>query len=127
MGGVVSANCNTCSLSDELFLGGGMLNFDRYCNFPFACHDCCSLVCINLFEPLYICPKCGSNDVTRYDHSFLLPRKNDYNADNDDRPVFSWSISFNNNSQEVTIPQGKHKCAICLDHSLEFEHTGSFD
>lgn len=75
MGSIVSANCKTCSLSDELFLGGGMLNFDRYYNFPFTCHDCCSLICINLFEPIYICPKYGSNNVTRYDNSFLLPKK----------------------------------------------------
>lgn len=82
----MSAECKHCGLSDDLYLGGGMLNFDRFCNFPFACHDCYSLICINLFEPDCICPNCKSNDVTRYDHPFLLPREISNNANNDNRP-----------------------------------------
>lgn len=126
MGSIVSAECKDCSLSDKLFLGGGMINFDRFCNFPFACHDCYSLICINIFEIDCICPNCESNDVTRYDHPFLLPRELGHNAENN-IPVFSWSKPLNNKTEEILIHRGKHKCAICLEHSLVFRRIGSFD
>jgi len=48
MGGIVSASCKCGYRNDFMFLGGGMLNYDKKCYFPYYCPDCKSMFVANV-------------------------------------------------------------------------------
>lgn len=119
MGTIIQAECKQCQLSKKLFLGGGMMDFKTNSPFPFACHNCDSLVKINLFDEHYYCPKCQSENVTSYEHPFLKPKDNT-------GLVYS-CISNRSYLKSYSLSAGANQCAECLNYTLFFERVGLYD
>ena len=112
MGSIVDVHCVNCGLTQEHSVGAGMLDFRTYCSFPFACHDCKSVVTINRFEETHKCPTCESTNLQPYDHPDLQENKpQDY--------VVNWG--------EYLLSEGAHYCPACKHQGLWFKQGALFD
>ena len=112
MGSVVEVNCVNCGLMEEHFVGAGMLDFRTNCSFPFACHDCQSVVTINRFDNIHQCPICKSKNVQAFDHP-------DLQATKVERVVVDWG--------EYSLSAGMHYCPACKHNTLHFKQGLLFD
>ncbi len=75
MGSTVSAKCDCGYHKSNLRIGGGMMNFQSFCSFPFYCKGCQSLVTVNLLSRTPKCPECKSTEVLAYDNQGLRKQK----------------------------------------------------
>ena len=112
MGSIVNVHCVNCGLMEDHSVGAGMLDFRKNCSFPFACHDCHSVVTINRFDKTHQCPKCESTNVQPYDHPKLQENKQ---LDS----VVDWG--------EYSLSAGAHYCPACKHLGLWFKQGLLFD
>ena len=104
MGSSVQAFC-PCGVEEEIMIGGGMLNFEETCLFPFCCEKCRSLVEANAYEENPICPGCGTEELIRYGDALLEGLKGENEVEN-------WF--------DLTLTDGTYKCPKCEQPTLRF-------
>jgi hypothetical protein len=58
MGGIVTPVCECGTEFNELYLGGGFMNFTTVCDVPIPCFNCGTIFVRNIFKIEHRCPKC---------------------------------------------------------------------
>lgn len=58
MGYLLNAECSCGYKHKEIYMGGGMKNFESSCEVPFYCEECGKIKLRNLFKKRPKCPKC---------------------------------------------------------------------
>jgi hypothetical protein len=117
MGSIVRASCN-CGYEIVMPLGGGMMNFTTYCNFPYYCKNCRILFEANLLGKRISCRKCHGKDILPYDDNSLCRQKGN--------TVFSWHIG-EAIEKELILTDGKYLCPKCGDFGMSFSDVGNWD
>ncbi|MCX6157601.1 MAG: hypothetical protein NTY74_06465 [Ignavibacteriae bacterium] len=114
-GNIVSAKCD-CGFKTSMALGGGKMNFETVCIFPFYCKDCSSLIELNTFNEKYFCEKCNSENVMCYDNDSLRAHKSDIS-------VFGWNLD----RKSYVLKDDFYLCPQCKEFKLKFKSIGFFD
>jgi len=117
MGSIIQAHCD-CGYQREILLGGGMMNFTTYCNFPAYCSKCKGLFEANLFKKELECPDCENNDALPYDDDSLCKQKS--------KPVFDWNVQ-DEIGKYLELTDGKYLCPKCSQYTMSFRHVGCWD
>ncbi len=118
MGTIIKADCR-CGFEKEMFLGGGMMNFTKYCAYPMYCGQCRILFESNLFQKQISCPNCNrANDVVPYDHERVCRRKG--------KEVFRWATEHEI-GRNLTLTDGEYLCPKCGRFTLSFTMSGYWD
>ena len=71
MGSMLISQCSCGLESDELYVGGGMMNFKEECDIPFYCDKCEIVISRNILNEEGIkennrCPKCKKEEMKFY-------------------------------------------------------------
>jgi len=118
MGSVFCANCTCGYESEDLFLGGGMMNFHEVCNAPALCESCEEIILLNYLAPApYRCSKC-KREALFYDTPSL---KGELLAK---LPVFAWQVL---GDKTFTLSDAYYACPKCKQKNLRFYDVGSWD
>ncbi len=118
MGTIIRAECR-CGFAKEMFLGGGMQNFTKYCAFPMYCGRCKILFEANLFQKRILCPYCReTKDVMPYDDERLCRRKG--------KEVFRWATEHEV-GRNLALTDGEYLCPWCGQLTLSFTMAGCWD
>jgi hypothetical protein len=116
VGGIVKAFC-ACGYEKKMHLGGGLNNFKTYCNFPFYCRNCTSLVEINVLEQKKLCPQCSHPEILAYDDKSLCIHTG--------IEIFSWN--FEAVGRELVLTDGRYLCPHCHKFAMSFRNVGDWD
>ena len=122
MGSMFVAQCSCGFESDELLLGGGMMNFTEVCEIAFYCDNCEIVGTINFLtkegkKGYYRCTKCKKRvkyygeieeNTFKYQEEYL----------------FDWRI---NNDKRYFLQDKLHYCPKCKKVNLKFYSTGCWD
>ena len=118
MGSIVLANC-PCGFSQEMFLGGGEMNYRDLAAFPALCPACQAMRVANLMEKEPRCPDCGSRDIVPYDDPSLAGERGS-------KQVFRWNVK-KEIGRILALRNGTYRCARCGEPSLRFSDVGVWD
>jgi hypothetical protein len=118
MGAMATATCD-CGYSRDLWLGGGMTNFETMCLFPIYCRGCRTLQQANLLDSPVLCPGCGGSDVLPYDAPELI-------GETGVGRVFNWNLG-KRSRRVLTLSDGRYLCPACQQTQLRFKATGCWD
>lgn len=123
MGSVLGAVCPCGFESEEIYAGGGMLDFHEVCNAPAFCQQCRDLVVVNY---LLANPKClgCSGPVVFYDDPSLQAAKGSREQEDPRRDVFNWNAS---DEKHLRLPGTKYLCPKCGRKRMTFVFLGNFD
>ena len=118
MGSIVIGNCECGYKTEELFLGGGMMNYLEVCKFPHYCQECHTFFIGNIYDKNLVCENCQSENIIAYDDkracTFMENEVfNDYAKDTIGRDL---KLSATNNL-----------CPQCKNYSLNFKPIGNWD
>ena len=111
MGSSTVGKCDCGFETEELLLGGGMMNFDTVCLFPHYCQNCTSLFNENIYNKDLICPKCKSKNVISYDDKRACSFMKD--------EVFSWNTQ-SNLGRDLKLSADNNLCPKCGSFTLNF-------
>ena len=141
MGKIFTASCDCGYTKDDIYVGGGMLNFKTYDPFPHYCPKCKIIFEGNLCskEPI-CCDECGSDDVLSYfDEKICMPevvQKIDIES-NRSSPLQRILKMFRKSKRiEIRKPVyesiceleiNKFLCPACGEFSLSFECDVFYD
>ncbi len=119
MGSIIQPYCNHCEKDfKEIFVGGGMTNFETICNVPSSCSNCGNVFSRNLFSEKLKCPKCR-----RKVEYFGEIHSRNYDLTN----VFEWKIGDIMDDKEYQLKDKKYKCPNCGETELVFHNCGNWD
>lgn len=118
MGSMINASCE-CGYEKNMSLGGGMMNFNTRCNFPFYCEGCNILFEDNIFNEKIICPNCHKGDIYSYDTAKACGSVGE-------KTVFDWNVG-NEIGRKLLLTDGDYICPSCHKFSLRFEDVGCWD
>jgi len=121
MGGIVQARCDCGFESENLFLGGGMLNFETYCGVPVLCKTCGSLQVVNLLDPCCCCGTC--HGPVEFYHK-VVPRTAPELRETLTNRLFSWRLG---GGDTLVLPDSGHLCPRCHEQHMRFVDTGRWD
>lgn len=119
MGSIINAHCDCGFDKNEMFLGGGMMNFMKYCNYPFYCENCSILFEGNVFDKKLKCPKCNKDHVSSYD------TKKTYSSE-EKETVFDWNV-MDEIGRKLELTDENYFCPGCREFTLRFSNCGSWD
>jgi hypothetical protein len=117
MGSIITARCD-CGYGEEMYLGGGMLDFTTRCTFPLFCANCKILFKGNLFEKRIVCPECKSEGAIPYDNDQLCHRRG--------QKVFDWRLE-REIGRDPELTDGEYMCPKCGQFTMTFEDVGCWD
>ena len=122
MGSMLISQCQCGYESDELMLGGGMMNFIEDCEIPFYCDNCEIVFTRDVlgkldFKKYNKCPKCRKK--VQYYGSIS---EDDF--ENDDDNVFDWGIEFD---KRYYLKNDSYHCPKCKKEEMKFYTTGCWD
>jgi phage FluMu protein Com len=122
MGGMVIAKCSCGYSSEELYLGGGMINFDSNCSIPFYCDNCDVVYAANILSEYGLknehkCPKC--NRVAYY-----YGEIKDNHIDFSEKSVFDWLV---NDNSTYFLSDSIYHCPKCKKENMKFLSLGCWD
>lgn len=154
MGQIFTASCDCGYTKDDIYVGGGMLNFQTYDPFPHYCPKCKIIFEGNLRgeEPI-CCDECGSGDVFSYfDKKICKPvaeqqtntKSNSSNSIIDrtlrvlqkvfqcckgieETKVEDDILPKHNHMSSSSLEKNKFLCPACGNFSLSFESHISYD
>ncbi len=118
MGSIIDAHCDCGYQKGKMLLGGGMMSFTTYCNFPHYCPECNILFEANLFESKMLCPECGDKKVIAYDDERACMSEG--------KVIFSWN-AMAQIGREVKLTDGEYICPDCGKFNLSFYDFGYWD
>ena len=116
MGSQVIASC-PCGIEEWISVGGGMFEFNQFCQFPCLCKNCNNIVEINLLTKENRCPKCRSRKVIPY----TAPELQDVTGNEE---VASWFSIDRFDNQPLILNTGNYKCPRCNNMTLVFSDSG---
>lgn len=112
MGKIVSAKCKECGYNfDKMFLGGGMLNFQKHCGYPALNKDQTEVVVRNYKNKV---EEEKSNGFIFYDSKSLY-----------DEESFTKSAVMQN--FDTFLYNANYFCPKCRNYTLRFFMTGLWD
>lgn len=113
MGKIYEASCN-CGFNKEFGIGGGRLDFQYNCPFPFYCRKC-GLVSVNVYRSEFKCPKCRTRKIVPYgcEHQYLYNEF--FKSDN--------VVDF----ESVKLTDKLHICPSCKKMTLKMSLIGFSD
>ncbi len=141
MGQIFTASCDCGYTKDDIYVGGGMLNFKTYNPFPHYCPKCKIIFEGNLRseEPI-CCDECGSDDVLSYfDKEICKPKavqqtdteSNDNSLLRRILKVFRWPKHIETSRPDYesmcSLERNKFLCPACGEFSLSFERIAFSD
>jgi RNA polymerase subunit RPABC4/transcription elongation factor Spt4 len=115
MGDIIIAKCD-CGFSQQLSVGGGRLNYQTYCGFPYYCKNCKTLFNNNYLAEEHFCGNCNSADVLPYDNDSLR-------AHIRDEAVFGWNLD----GKTIYLTDDNYLCPQCQNFTLKFSSVGNWD
>ncbi len=119
MGSIVIAKCG-CGFERQMYLGGGMRNFETYCAFPVYCGKCRTFFEANLYQKEIACPACGeAKDVFAYDDGLIGKQRGA-------RVVFRWATEHAI-GRDLVLTDGAYLCPQCGQFALSFAMAGYWD
>jgi predicted RNA-binding Zn-ribbon protein involved in translation (DUF1610 family) len=63
MGRILDASCDCGYRADNLWVGGGMLNYEHYSGYPAICESCSFFAVLKEKVEKHICSQCGGSMV----------------------------------------------------------------
>lgn len=122
MGGIIKAHCKCGFESENIYAGGGMLNFHEICNAPAICLNCNIFLIKNYMKKHSKCSECRGK-VTFYNDLQVQEQVSEsYKWYND---MFSWNVS--DEKGEFRLPDTKYLCPKCNKMTMEFLDVGNWD
>ena len=106
MGTILMANCKKCGfLKDEIYYGGGMMNFMEVCNVPALNRKTGQLIVKNIFKK-------HSEDIVFYNNPSMFKGKLG-------KDTHQWG--------DIYLRRLKNHCPQCKNYSLIFSDAGCWD
>lgn len=140
MGKIFTASCDCGYTKDDIYVGGGMLNFRTYDPFPHYCPKCKIIFEGNLCsEETICCDECGSDDVLSFfDKKICKPelvqqidtQSNDNSLLHRILKVFRKSKRIETRKPAYEICEleiNKFLCPACGEFSLVFDSDVLYD
>ena len=122
MGNIFRGLCQCGFDTNEIFVGGGFVNFMDTCNAPAICPHCNEFLIRNYMKKNAArCPGCHSI-VTFYDDPSL--QRPSTGTDEYDY-LFIWRIA--DKDEFFKLPDTKYLCPKCRNMTLRFEDKGCWD
>tara|TARA_Y100001973_G_C5195364_1_gene333871 strand:+ start:2052 stop:2423 length:372 start_codon:yes stop_codon:yes gene_type:complete len=123
MGSMIQSQCKCGYESDELYLGGGMMDMGEKCELPFNCEKCKFVFSRNVLNNLEIkkynlCPKCRKK-VNYYGKIVEQDSIDIYNEN-----VFNWNIDFD---KTYVLENENNFCPKCRKEEMLFNEIGCWD
>ncbi len=118
MGGIVSGSCECGYSKHDMFLGGGFMDHNYSCTFPFFCKSCISFFTANYFDEERVCPECKSSDIIGYDDESL--NKSGTGT------VFEWNTKAKL-GRDLKLTSTNNLCPSCGKFTLRFFGFGCWD
>jgi len=113
MGSTVKATCRCGFRTEDLLVGGGMLNFTTFCACPAYCKSCGALTSTNILEVPHTCDRCGSEVVSYNSPELQATRRGER--------VVSWNPG---QGEPLVLTDGDHFCPACGLYQMKFEAGG---
>ncbi|MBN1573614.1 MAG: hypothetical protein JW984_10505 [Deltaproteobacteria bacterium] len=120
MGTVFQAKCECGFESEEIFAGGGMLNFTEYCGAPAICLKCRKLFVKNYLKDNPKCSYCKRPVIFYDDPSVHAP----IDSSEEDNVIFDWRLEDDNFFE---LPDTMYLCPKCGKMTMEFISIGCWD
>ena len=117
MGTGVKGYCNCGYKTKEMYLGGGMMNFQTNCTFPHYCQDCDILFEANIYEDV-VCTGCQSKNVIAYDDARACRFM--------ENSVFDWDTKYKI-GRNIKLSSLNNLCPKCRNFDLNFTMTCMYD
>ncbi len=117
MGTAVVGRCKCGYETKEMFLGGGRMNFQSHCGFPYYCQDCQILFEANIYEDV-ICSECKNSNVISYDDARACQFM--------ERSVFDWNTDHKL-GRNLKLSASNNLCPKCGNFDLSFAMTMMYD
>ena len=122
MGSMLISQCKCGLESDELYVGGGMMNFKEECDIPFYCDKCEIVISRNILNEEGIkennrCPKCRKT-VKSYGEI------GEDNFESQDEYIFDWGID---DEKRYFLQNKPYYCPKCKKEEMKFYSTGCWD
>ena len=124
MGSMLISQCKCGLESDELYVGGGMMDFNEKCWTPCYCDKCKLVMTINILtiegkKGYYRCTKCRKR-VNYYgevgEETF---------EDDGVNYVFDWGIG--DMEKRYFLKEQSYHCPKCKEENLQFHSVGNWD
>jgi len=117
MGSALNAKCPCGFSSEELFVGGGMTNFETYCGAPALCESCRTVEVVNYLDERPKCPTC-KGPLKFYDDPTL--RRKPRRVSSRTPLVFSWKLD----KGSFKLPNTQYRCPRCGEVKMRFFDAG---
>ncbi|MBT7087989.1 hypothetical protein HN928_03400 [bacterium] len=121
MGSIIRAHCKCGFESEDIYAGGGMMNFHEICNAPAICLHCNTFLIKNYMKKYSKCPKCRKK-VTFYNDSQVQEKVSE--SDESYYDIFSWDMEEKGTFFLLNI---QYYCPKCKKKSLKFVDIGNWD
>jgi len=122
MGSILKAQCKCGFELEDIFAGGGMLNFHEICDAPAICLNCNIFLIKNYMKKYSKCPRCQKKVAFYNDLQVQKKVSESYETYND---IFSWNV--NDEKGEFRLPDTQYYCPECNEMTLKFVCIGSWD
>tara|TARA_Y100001970_G_scaffold286364_1_gene408323 strand:+ start:82 stop:450 length:369 start_codon:yes stop_codon:yes gene_type:complete len=122
MGSMIQSQCKCGYESDELYVGGGMMDMGDKCELPFYCDDCEIVISRNILNEKGIkksnrCPKCRK--TIKY-YGQIVSEETEYQ----ENFTFDWGIGL---EKRYYLKEELHHCPKCKKDKLMFYSSGCWD
>jgi DNA-directed RNA polymerase subunit M/transcription elongation factor TFIIS len=122
LGSIIRAVCDCGFESQDIFAGGGFVNFMTDLAAPALCQHCHSLIVANYLENRGNCQKCG-NIIVFYNDPSLRVSNN--KGTNNERYVFYWRLP--DEQGEFALVDTLYFCPKCNKMMMKFIDVGCWD
>ncbi len=130
MGVIIKPFCYCGYTTKEIYLGGGMGNFERNCTIPFYCIDCKQIFSRNIFKKYKGEYSINTKIHCRVCSYELVMYGNISSFENDDiqSKEIDDCIEWNPNLHtSYYLNKNHHYCPNCGNEEMEFEELGIWD
>ena len=117
MGVILQGQCECGFETENLFIGGGMLDFTSKCYIPAVCLNCNIFLVKNYNKKFSKCPKCRKKVVFYNDPQ--LQNKPKHGS-----PLFEWNIS---EDDPFILLDTEYYCPKCKKKQMRFIDMGCWD
>lgn len=122
MGSIIKPICSCGAPFKQLFLGGGMMNFNEICNVPGVCMNCGTITESNILDKDHRCKQC--KDVMTLIGELISFEKATELMYTSTHFTFDWNIRLDEN---YVLEDKLYICPNCKTENLKFENQGFWD
>jgi DNA-directed RNA polymerase subunit M/transcription elongation factor TFIIS len=124
MGSIIKAVCGCGFESENIFAGGGFMNFMTNLTAPALCQKCQSFLVSNYLDKGSKCSKCGGTLLFYNDPSLQIVNANDASSEHE-QDVFSWRHP--DKGREFRLIDTLYLCPKCKEMKMKFIGVGCWD